>query len=91
MAYEFPTDPEFRRVAAKIADAVTVAINTETALDECALYRVCIGVCGSVSYKWDCNFSNGFWGIVEGPAFVGGEPVYQLGLAYRRRFVEGVK
>jgi hypothetical protein len=102
--YEWPTDPEFRRVAGRIADAVLAAINSgERIGDFSNKHTVCplacipgVG-CGPRPMGYEvgpvlrCESVNLYDFII---GFEGGFTVgdfYQLGLAYRRRFVDGAK
>ncbi len=105
--FEWPTDPEFRRIAAKIADAVTVAINSgvkittlDDAVDEnCKCTLGCVGATNGNSHPYAMpglfqhqgDTSDFFLGFEGGSEYRSGRRFYRLGLAYRRRFVEGVK
>jgi hypothetical protein len=113
--YQFPDDLGFRVAAARIADAVQVAINSGVRLrpagsermlwtDRCPLGCVNlrhqdthpIGRPAAelgIYYNDACAFADGFDGNTGRSRMTphGHEDFYQLGLAYRRRFVEGAK
>jgi len=108
--FEWPDDQAFRKFAAKIADAVTVAINNGVSIGTKRGCRCPLGCITRVTQPNQCEFSHdrrgsrlgwrnnhvsAFYVGFEGwkPTAVGrhDRAYYQLGLAYRARFVEGVK
>ena len=100
--YQFPQDDRFRTIAARIADAVTVAINVN---------HVAVGQSYGTSCPLGCMSSIPRPGagdaavaagctLNEAASFIGGfdganrlaidaEAFFELGRAYRRRFVAG--
>lgn len=120
MAYKFPKNRRFRRLAARLADAVTLAINTRyriTCLQEGTPDVTCRCPLGCLTGSNRASLMPNFavrafppaaeaawvWGCTEDEAgdFITGfesgdattdcilhENFYQLGLAYRKRFVE---
>jgi hypothetical protein len=101
--YEWPADPEFRRVAAKIADAVMVAVAAGETVGCGFLTRCPLGCVDMTGNTRPIDAPAKKLGITQqqGAAFAWGfdgfgkpnrETLYfQLGRAYRRRFVEGAK
>lgn len=102
--YQFPTDARFRRIAAKIADAVTVAINSGKTIGQ-SIGMYCPLGClsgrtrpGGNNAAWylGCKPDEAFAFIVGfdcgGPCPASGfdyEAFHELGRAYRRRFITG--
>lgn len=104
---QWPTDPEWRRFAARIADAVTVFINNGGQIDDSDdAERGCRCPLGALIPKrqfpssteakvflkipvsWAVGFVNGFDGCGLPEYIPAHNPSYQLGRAYRRRFIE---
>ncbi len=101
--YPFPNDPRFRKFACRVSDAVLVAINSGEKIgneEGCRCPLSCLDLTGS-KFPFPSHLDrrnlgttkDELWKFINGFSgnYVEVGPHYELGKAYRRRFVEGAK